>query len=245
MKRSQINQEILAAINEFEERGFNLPPWAHYTPETWRQILTSPRKGYREVTEKGLGWDVIDFGSGDFERTGLLLFTLRNGTEGTNRNYAEKVMRVNFNQVTPWHFHWKKAEDIINRGGGNLAVRLYNAHPRDTLQPGEKFQPGIFDRETEVNYLLDGGVWKSISPGGKVTLQPGQSITLTPRVYHTFYGHSERDPVIVGEVSSVNSDIGDNRFHENLPRFPPIEEDAPARFVLCNEYKALRHKTSK
>ena len=32
-------------------------------------------------------------------------------------------------QVTPFHFHWNKMEDIINRGGGNLLIQLYNSTP--------------------------------------------------------------------------------------------------------------------
>ncbi len=41
--------------------------------------------------------------------------------------YAEKIMHVRDAQVTPMHFHWRKREDIIDRGGGNLIVELWNA----------------------------------------------------------------------------------------------------------------------
>ena len=41
--------------------------------------------------------------------------------------YAEKIMIVEENQETPLHFHWSKMEDIINRGGGNLVLELYNS----------------------------------------------------------------------------------------------------------------------
>ncbi len=39
-------------------------------------------------------------------------------------------MFVRENQLTPFHYHEQKTEDIINRGGkgaGRLAVQLYNA----------------------------------------------------------------------------------------------------------------------
>ncbi len=36
-------------------------------------------------------------------------------------------MHVRDGQVTPMHFHWRKREDIINRGGGNLIIELWNA----------------------------------------------------------------------------------------------------------------------
>jgi len=76
-----------------------------------------------------LGWDITDFGGGDFLKKGLLLFTMRNGNlydDRYTKPYAEKYLIVEEGQVTPFHFHWKKMEDIINRGGGNLLVQVYN-----------------------------------------------------------------------------------------------------------------------
>ena len=61
----------------------------------------------------------------------------------------------------------------------------------------------------------------------------GESITLTPYLYHKFYA-VEGDGLI-GEVSSVNDDATDNYFLDPLPRFHLIEEDeAPVR-LLCTE----------
>ena len=34
-------------------------------------------------------------------------------------------------QVCPFHFHWHKMEDIINRGGGELYVQVYNSNPEE------------------------------------------------------------------------------------------------------------------
>ena len=34
----------------------------------------------------------------------------------------------------------------------------------------------------------------------------------------------------------VNDDDQDNRFHQTLPRFPPIEEDEPPLYLLVNDY---------
>ncbi len=28
--------------------------------------------------------------------------------------------------MAPMHFHWVKSEDIINRGGGTLLIKVYN-----------------------------------------------------------------------------------------------------------------------
>jgi D-lyxose ketol-isomerase len=121
------------------------------------------------------------------------------------------------------HFHWAKTEDIINRGGGNLVVRLHNADPDDNLA------------DTEVKVSTD-GVVRRVPAGGEIILHPGESITLTPRLYHTFWGEPGKGKVLVGEVSTVNDDSNDNRFHQEIGRFPAIEEDAPPVRYLCSEY---------
>src|SRR5690349_5249509 len=118
MKRSEINAIMRAADQFIQQRGFILPPFAHWSPAEWEA------KGAEvgEIVEHRLGWDVTDFGSGDFPSRGLFLFTVRNGhpAKPEGKPYAEKIMVVGAEQVTPMHFHWKKTEDIINRGGGVL-----------------------------------------------------------------------------------------------------------------------------
>ncbi len=180
MKRSQINNWIREAIAFFDEYKWHLPPFAFYTPKEWQEIIRDPEKmeKCKEIIDKGLGWDVPDFGRGDFESFGLFLFTLRNGDLNATRNYAEKLMISRENQVCPWHFHWDKAEDIINRGGGNLIIEIYNASSEDTLQPGEPWVPGVFDEVTPVKYFHD-GIWDEIAAGEKIVLHPGESISVT------------------------------------------------------------------
>jgi D-lyxose ketol-isomerase len=173
-----------------------------------------------------LGWDITDFGSGNFRKKGLLLFTLRNGNlnnEKYTKPYAEKIMIVEEEQVTPFHFHWNKMEDIINRGGGNLLIRLYNS------TESEEFG------EDPVNVSVDGRNF-TIESGEIVRLTPGESITLPPYQYHEFWGEKGCGKVLVGEVSKVNDDRVDNRFYDEVGRFPAIEEDEYPLYLLCNEY---------
>ena len=80
------------------------------------------------------------------------------------------------------------------------------------------------------------GVRHTVPAGARVTLSPGESITLPQGLYHAFWAESGDDAVLAGEVSSVNDDNEDNRFEEKLPRFPEIEEDEPPLHYLCNEY---------
>lgn len=227
MKRSQINALIDDAVAFCGRMGFRLPPFAFWTPADW-----AARDGrYREIRDAMLGWDITDFGSGDFERLGLLLFTLRNGSRGLlqyPKPYAEKLLITREEQVTPYHFHWSKMEDIINRGGGNLLVQLYNAHPEDE---------GRFD-DSDVLVSMD-GCNEYLPPGSVVRVSPGQSITLHPRVYHQFWGERGTGTLLLGEVSMVNDDAADNRFHAPAGRFPAIEEDQPARYLLGNETPVL------
>ena len=225
MKRSEINGYIREAKELLASISFTLPPFGLWTVEEWQT------KGHEadEIRDNQLGWDLTDYGEGKYEETGLLLFTLRNGNcnrrDTYPKGYAEKIMIVKENQVCPMHFHWKKREDIINRGGGNLVIELYLADDRD----------GFSDRPFTVS---TDGVRRECAPGEKLLLTPGESICLEPRVYHRFYGEAGKGAVIVGEVSDVNDDDNDNRFYEPLKRFPQIVEDEPPLHLLCNEYPA-------
>jgi D-lyxose ketol-isomerase len=219
MKRSEINQLILEALDFFNTMKFRLPPWGYWSPEDWK----AKKETAKEVIRNQLGWDLTDFGSGDFHSRGLLLFTIRNGNiEHDGKSYAEKIMIVEENQVTPTHFHWTKMEDIINRGGGNLILELY---PSDE---NEKVADHPFTVTTD-------GVERTCQPGDRVILTPGESITLYQGLYHNFYGEAGRGKVLVGEVSSVNDDKTDNNFLDAL-RFPEIEEDEPPVHLLVGDY---------
>ncbi len=76
----------------------------------------------------------------------------------------------------------------------------------------------------------------TIESGGMVELKPGESITITPYLYHEFHVVPSSGSVLIGEVSQCNDDETDNRFYEKIGRFPKIEEDEPPYRLLCNEY---------
>ncbi|MGD9558665.1 MAG: D-lyxose/D-mannose family sugar isomerase, partial [Mangrovibacterium sp.] len=71
MKRSEINQILRSAKEFMAERQFLLPPWSNWSSDDWKKN----REAAREIIENMLGWDITDFGSGDFYRRGLFLFT--------------------------------------------------------------------------------------------------------------------------------------------------------------------------
>jgi len=223
MRRSAINAALARAEAWAAARGVHLPDFWDLTPADWADIDPDTR---REVVDCELGWDVTDFGGNDFEHLGLTLFTLRNGRAGSSvhpKPYAEKALFIGVGQVTPLHFHLKKMEDIINRGGGDLVFHLYNATKDE----------GLADTDVEINQ--DGRRYV-VKAGADVVLKPGDSLTLYPYYYHDFVVSPGTGTVLLGEVSMCNDDNSDNRFLQQYPRFPTIEEDEPAHRLLCTEY---------
>lgn len=65
---------------------------------------------------------------------------------------------------------------------------------------------------------------------------PGESITIPPYLYHDFHVEEGSGDVLLGEVSMCNDDEADNRFYEDMGRFPEIEEDEEPYRLLCGEY---------
>jgi D-lyxose ketol-isomerase len=228
MKRSEINAIIRDAEAFLKGHHFHLPPFAYWSPQDW----LAKGSEVAEIVERQLGWDITDFGLGDYAHTGLFIFTIRNGDpenlkRGAGKVYAEKVLIVDVDQVTPLHFHWRKVEDIINRGGGVLAIQLFNSTDEDALS------------ESAVVVSLD-GIEHVLKAGDTVFLRPGESITLPTRMYHKFWGVERK--VLVGEVSVVNDDKTDNRFYEPVGRFPSIEEDVEPLYLLCTDYPRYHRK---
>jgi len=223
MKRSRVN-EIIRQSDEFiQSFGFRLPPFAYWSP----QQMKDRRSKISAIVDARLGWDITDFGNGDFQSMGLMLFTTRNGKldhlkAGGGMCYAEKIMISRANQITPSHRHITKAEDIINRGGSTLAIKMFES---DTN--------GKLDESAPVIVTSDGEP-KHLSPGDVLRLAPGQSVTLLPGNWHEFWG--EGGDVLIGEVSTVNDDLTDNIFQQAIGRFADIDEDEEPVHLLVSDY---------
>ncbi len=227
MKRSEVNQIIQDSLDFVEKQHkFMLPPFAHWTLKDWQ----TKGEECREIFGQQLGWDITDFGSGDYRKIGLGIITIRNGVfedakKGIGKSYAEKILLVGEEQITPTHFHHYKMEDIINRGGGDLVIQLWNSTPDEQL-----------DETTPIVVSMD-GVRVTVKAGGTLTLKPGDSVTLPTRLYHKFWGKKGTGRLLVGEVSRVNDDYVDNRFYEKVGRFATIEEDVEPLHLLYDDYQ--------
>ena len=224
MKRSEINNEIRKAEEFFASFQFKLPKFAYWTPEEMRARRHDPK--FREIFDCNLGWDLTDFGKGNFAKEGLFLFTIRNGITGNAaypKPYAEKIMISRSNQLTLTHCHEFKREDIINRGGGRLVFELFN-------RKGNLVELD----DTPVKVSRDGEEL-ILKPGEKLILEPGESILLERNVFHRFYAEEGSD-VMIGEVSAVNDDHNDNIFYGEQQRFPTIIEDEEPYRYLVSDY---------
>lgn len=225
MKRSQINEAIKRAKARLAEFNISLPSFGYWSPKEWAEN----RERTEVIRERMLGWDVTDFGEGDFDRLGAVLFTVRNGDKNDpslKQPYAEKYIIADdrLGQSLPIHYHIYKTEDIINRAGGVLVVRLWH-----------KAEDGSLDRKSDVDVFMD-GIKYTVHAGEEIEILPGNSVTIEPFIYHSLGAKQGAGYLVVGEVSKVNNDNTDNVFAEPLKRFTGIEEDAEPIHPLVNEY---------
>jgi len=228
MKRSEINEAIKISKDLLERNNLRLPGFAYWTMNEWKQNKSK----IATISQVMQGWDITDFGSGRFTEVGAVLFTIRNGdinNKGVGTPYAEKIIILQHEkgQKIPMHCHWVKTEDIINRGGGILSIQLY-ASDAD----------GNINKKVDVEVYMD-GIKHSFKAGEIIEIHRGDSITLTPYVYHTFWAKKGACDLIVGEVSSINDDNTDNVFTEPASRFAEIEEDEAIAHPLVNEYNKI------
>ena len=222
MKRSYVNTILKEGDAFIRSFGYILPPFAYYSPDEMRAT------DHATYVKCAMGWDITDYGQGQFKALGLFLFTVRNGLaqdleRGRGMVYAEKIMISRNQQISPMHHHLVKSEDIINRGGGQLILELFNVDAE-----------GGLDRKSQVTVPVDGQM-RTLNAGGLLKLEPGESVTLHPNIWHAFWG--EKGDVLIGEISTVNDDNTDNIFEANIGRFASIIEDVEPVHLLVSDYE--------
>jgi len=223
MKRSAVIQIIASADVYIRSHGFHLPPFAYFTPDQ----PVGRRHELLLVFATRLGWDITDFGAGRFDALGLFLFTTHNGQPGNmvrdgGTGYAENIMFARRDQITPCHRHIFKTKDIISRGSSTLAIEMFESNANRDLNPA-----------APVSGMCDGFA-RTLGTGDILEPSPGESITLQPGSWHTFWGKG--GDVLIGEVSTVNDDETDNMFADSVGRFSAIEEDCPPTHLLVSDY---------
>ena len=225
MKRSEINRAVEWAKELLQKNNIRLPRYAYWDLEKWAEN----KDKLDTIRRVMLGWDITDFGTGNFDEIGGVFYTVRNGDmndASVGVPYCEKYILMKEGQRLPKHYHVFKTEDIINRAGGVLAVWLWN-----TDEQGRQL-------DTDVKVYMD-GIAHTFKAGEEILVYPGDSISLTPHMAHIFGPKEGYGALIAGEVSRVNDDNTDNYFLDSTARFAEIEEDEGVLHPLCNEYAKM------
>jgi D-lyxose ketol-isomerase len=218
MKRSQINAALQAARDLLARCQWDLPEWADWSEA---EHAANPAVSACLYAQE-LGWDVTDFGQGDFEARGVTSFCIRNGEPAllSNQPGCEHLHFVADGQIWPFHAHKAKREEITVRCGGNLMV-AFTRH-------------GSFE---------DAPVWIDGSPINDpysrfIRLSPGQSISIPCGLQHSLWSEPNSGPTLFSETSTSRNDRSDSFFLEEQTRFLPIDEDQPKLLPLWHETTA-------
>lgn len=222
MKRSLVNDAISHAKKLLEENNIKLPEFGYWTLDDWK----NHKHEINCIEKLLLGWDLTDNNLGRFHEIGCTLFTIRNGLlddPSVGVPYCEKLLVFKEGQRLPIHYHAYKTEDIINRAGAPMFVRMYNTENGKAV-------------DTPIKVYQD-GILHTYAPGEDAIIYPGNSITMTPGLAHTFGPKPGCGDLICGEVSKINDDSTDNYHIEIQPKqYAEIEEDEAIIHPLCNEY---------
>ena len=73
MKRSDVNRIMREADSFIRSFGYILPPFAYWSPAEFK----ARKAEARAIIDHNLGWDITDYGLGDFSGTGLFLLGQR------------------------------------------------------------------------------------------------------------------------------------------------------------------------
>lgn len=236
MKRSEINAAIERAINNAKQLGVALPKWASWTPDQFGPNADGMR-------HQALGWVVVDFGKGDFANCGLVVLSLCaplvdasgepfnspqtvSGRQYPATGFARKLLFVQAGQTEPHHFHRQKSRKEVHvMAGSPVTFELAWAENDTTLS----------DRDVDV--MVD-GFWHHMPAGGKITVNPGETITLPGELSHIISVPTGGADTIMVETCTANNNNTDNIFPFMTPTSNPVQEDAEVRYQLLTEHKA-------
>ena len=105
MKRSEINKALKELEAMCAEYKCYLPPFCGFTPEQWKHIGHE----YDEVRDCMLGWDITDYGLGDFDKCRLFAHhhperQPQAWPDKYPKVYAEKLLYLRESQYCPEPF---------------------------------------------------------------------------------------------------------------------------------------------
>jgi D-lyxose ketol-isomerase len=236
MKRSEIDAAIERAIGNAKKYGVALPKWADWNPSQFDESADG-------IRHQKLGWKVIDFGAGDFQHCGLVLFALCSplvdefGAPLTKPQrvgshdypvtaFSRKYLFVQAGQTEPHHFHRQKARKEVTVVAG--------APVRFELAWGES-DTALSNKDVDVQ--VD-GIWHHLPANGSIVVNAGETITLPGNLSHIISVEGGGADSILLETSTANNDRSDNIFPFMTPTSKPVIEDVKARYQQLDEYSA-------
>jgi D-lyxose ketol-isomerase len=236
MKRSEIDAAIERAIGSAKKHGVALPKWADWHPLQFDASADG-------IRHQKLGWKVVDFGVGDFQNCGLVIFALcspiadESGAPVTKQQtigghdypvtgFSRKYLFVQAGQTEPHHFHRQKTRKEVTVIAG-ASVRFELAWADGDTQLSDK------DVEVQVD-----GIWHHLPANGSIVVAPGETITLPGELSHIISVPEGGQDTIMLETSTANNDSNDNIFPFMTPTSAPVSEDAKARYQLLDEHRA-------
>ncbi|MBK9620478.1 MAG: D-lyxose/D-mannose family sugar isomerase [Candidatus Obscuribacter sp.] len=235
MKRSEINAAVARAIANSQKCGIALPRWAAWAPEEFGESAEGMR-------QQKLGWKVVDFGLGDFANCGLVVLVLANALADAKGEPVTKGSQVGAYQYPGSSFSRKflfvqagqtrapplpppeRAQRSDCGGGAPVTFELAWAESDTKLS------------ERDVDVQVD-GIWHHLPAHGKVTINPGETITLPGDLSHIISVAAGGGDVIMLETSTANNDAHDNIFPFITPTSVAIEEDTRALYQMLDEQR--------
>ena len=230
MLRSEINALIRDAEGYFKAERFRLPPFAFWTPDDWAK----PDGDISEIVDCGLGWDITDFGLGEYHTLRPPpLHDEKRPTREPEGGHREDLLREGDH---PRPRPALPGPPPLDQGRGHHRAGGRHDGRRGAQRDAED---GSFKADTQVSLSLDGVRRKVrvLAPPSSST--PGESVTLEPGCYHL--GDRRLRPSgwdIHGEVSVVNGDVNHNRCGQPVGRFP---DDRGGRAGLRTSKAATTH----
>ena len=130
MKRSEVNKALRELEAMCQKYRCYLPPFCHFTPEEWET------KGheYDEVRDCCLGWDITDYGQGNFDKIGFSLITIRNGSQTMREKYP-KVYAEKLLFLKEGHYTVPAGTQIRLTPGESIYIQQYLYHDFE-VEPG-------------------------------------------------------------------------------------------------------------
>jgi hypothetical protein len=144
MKRSEINKALKRMESVINGLKISLPPFCSFTPEEW----LSKGHEFDEIRDNMLGWDITDYGLGDFDKVGFSLITLRNGNlkaaDKYPKPYAEKLQQMGARNV------------LVSMGGQGAVLLSEDGQFEQTEAPAGKLVNSVGAGDSMVAGFLAG-----------------------------------------------------------------------------------------